>query len=108
MLRFLFDAKAVALCVELCHAVALRIVDVIAEDSGLSSLLHVLHALFQQLCEACTVEDVVAEYEAGAVVSDKFLADDECLCQSAGIRLLGILKPYAYVAAVAKQTLKHR
>ena len=71
-------------------------------------LLHILHAFLQQLCEACAVEDVVAKYEASAVIADKLLADGECLCQTAGIRLLCILKLHSHVATVAKQTLKHR
>ena len=108
MLRLLFDAKAVALCVKLSYAVALWVIDVIAEDSGLSFLINGLYALLQQLCEACSVEDVVAEYETSAVIADKLLADGESLCQAAGIRLLCILKLHSHVATVAKQTLKHR
>ena len=73
----LLDAEAVALGVELSHAVAFGVVHVVAEDGRLAVALHVLHALAQQLCEAGSVEYVVAQYEACAVVADKLFADDE-------------------------------
>jgi len=97
----LFDAQAVALRVEFGYAIALRVVHVIAEYGGLVFVLGGMNALRQQLGEPGTIEDIVAENETGTVIADKFLADDECLCQTVGTGLLGVFKSYAEVAAVA-------
>ena len=101
--RFLLDAQAVALAVELRHAIALRVVDIVAEDRRQSVLLGILHTLLQQTGESGAVEDVVAQDQAGAVVADKLFADDKGLCQSVGRRLLGILKMYAKLLTRTKQ-----
>ena len=108
MLGLLLDAETVAIGVELSHAVALGVVHVVAEDGRLAVALHVLHALAQQLCEAGSVENVVAQYEASAVVADKLFADDERLSQTAWIRLLSVFEAYAVVATVAQKTLESR
>ena len=50
-LRFFLDAQGLSVFVELHHAEALRVVDVVAEDRCQPMLLGVLHALFQQSCE---------------------------------------------------------
>ena len=45
--RFLLDAEAVALAVKLRHAIALRVVDIIAEDGRLVLSLCIAHALLE-------------------------------------------------------------
>ena len=50
--RLLLDAQAVALAVELCHSIALGIVDIVAKDRGQSVVLSILYALLEQAAEA--------------------------------------------------------
>ena len=52
------------------------------------------------------MEYVVAKHQTCSVVANEIFANDERLCKTVGRRLLGILEPYAIVAAVAKQTLE--
>ena len=49
------------------------------------------------------MEDVVAQHQTRAVVADELAADDECLRQAVGRRLLGVLEMHAVVRAVAEQ-----
>ena len=48
----LLDAQAVALAVELRHAIAFRVVDIVAKDRGQAVLLCILDALFEQCAES--------------------------------------------------------
>ena len=104
--RLLFDAEAVAFGVELSNTVAFGVVDKIAEDGSLAVLLGGTYTLAQQLAEACSVEDVVAQDQTGTVVADELFTDDESLSQSVGRGLLGVFEVEAIVAAVAQQTLE--
>ena len=85
------------------HAIALRVVDVVAEDGSLSVLLGVMDRLFQHAGEAAAIENVVAQDQAGAVVAYELLANDESLSQSVGRGLLGVLEAHAQLRAVAQQ-----
>ena len=108
LLRLLLDAETVAVPVELGHAVALGIGHPVTEDGGLLVLLGILHRILQQRGEAVAVEDVVAQDEAGAIVADELLPDDEGLRQTVGTGLLGILETHAVVGAVAQEALEPR
>ena len=77
----LFDAQAVAVLVEFCHAITLRVVYVVTEYAGVAFLCS-FHALLEQTGEACSVEDVVAQYKAYIVIANELFSDNECLCQS--------------------------
>ena len=103
LLRLLLDAQAVAVTVELSHAVAFGIAHPVAEYRGLPVLLGRADGFLQQSGQPAAVEDVVTQYEADRVVTDELLADDERLCQSVGRRLLGVLQPYSEVASVTQQ-----
>ena len=54
------------------------------------------------------MEDVVAQDKTCSVIANELLANDECLRQAIGRRLLGILKAYTIVTAIAKQALEAR
>ena len=106
--RLLLDAQAVALAVELCHAIALRIIDIIAKDRGETISFRILYALLQQTTEARTIEDIITQYQTGAVVANELLTDDEGLSQSVGRGLLGIFKTDTQVGAITQKTLEAR
>jgi len=108
LLRLLLDAETVAVPVELGHTVALGIGHPVAEDGGLAVLLGILHRILQQGGEAVAVEDVVAQDEAGAIVTNELFPDDEGLRQSVGTGLLGILETHAVVGAVAQEAHEPR
>ena len=103
---FFLDAEAIALAVELGHAVAFGVADPIAEHRGTAFFLGLADCLLQHGAEAGSMEDVVSEYQAGGIVADEFLADDEGLCQTVGTGLFGIFEPYSVIASVAQQTLE--
>ena len=100
--RFLFDAEAIAGGVELGYAVAFGVGDPIAEDGGLPAL-SVGDGGLQQAGEAVAVEDVVAQHQAGGIVADELLADEEGLRESVRRRLLRVFEAHAVVGAVAQQ-----
>ena len=54
-------------------------------------------------CKCIAVKDIVAQYQAGTVVTYKVLADNKCLRKTVGRRLLGILEMHAVIRPVAKQ-----
>ena len=99
VLGFLLDAQTVAVGIELGHAIALGVVDIIAEHGGLALLLGALDGILQHAGESAAVEDVVAQHEAGTVVADELFADDERLRQTVGRGLLGILEAHTQVFA---------
>ena len=101
MLGFLLDGETTTVGIELCHAVALGVVHVVAEHRGLTVLLGIDHALLQQRGEAGTMEDVIAQYQTGTVVADELLADDESLGQTVGRGLLGVFEAHTEVGTVA-------
>ena len=106
MLGLLLDGEAVAVLVELGHAVALGIIHPIAEHGGLFVFFRRTHSLTQHLAETVALEDVVAEHQTGAVVADEIRTDGERLSQAVGRRLLGVFEMHAVVAAVTQKTLE--
>ena len=106
MLGLLLDGEAVALPVELGHAIALGVVDPVSEDGGLGILLCRTDGLAQHLRESGAVEDVVAQHEAYRIVADELAPYDEGLREPVGRRLLGIGEAHTEIAPVAKQTLE--
>ena len=80
----LLNAETVAVLVKFCHTVALRIVDIITEDGGLTFLFCILYSLFQHTRKTTAVENVVAQYQTSTVVADKLLANDKGLSQTVG------------------------
>ena len=87
---FLLDAQAVALGVELGHAVAFGVAHPVAKNGGFLLLLGLANRLAQHGAQSVAMEDVVAQHEAGAVIADKLATDDEGLCQTVGRGLLGV------------------
>ena len=106
LLRFLLYAEAVAVLVELGHAIAFGVADPVAEDCGFILLLGRADGLPEHSGETCSMEDIVAQYQAGTVVTDEVLADGEGLCQTGGRGLFGILEMYTIVGAVTKEPLE--
>ena len=90
--------------VELHHAVALGVVDVVGVHHA---ALRVAVAL-QQVFQAGAVEDVVAEHERHFIVADKVGPDHERLRQPVGHFLHRVLEAAAQARAVAEQALKLR
>ena len=106
--RLLLNADAVAVRIELRHAVTARIADPVAEHSRLGIFLRRPDRLFQHRRKADAMEDVVAEHEAGAVVTDEFLADDEGLRKAVRRRLFRIVETDAVILPVPEQPLESR
>ena len=104
MFRFLLNRQAVARRIELCHAVALGVVDTVAEDRGLAILLGRADGLAKKTREARAVEDVVAQNQTHGVIADEIRADQESLGKTVRGRLLGIADANPVVGAVAQQT----
>ena len=108
MLGFLFQTGRFALVVKGDHSEAVGVLHGISPQRAHVFLLGSLDGVEQHLAETLAVKDVVAQNEAHTVLANKFLTDNECLCQSFGSGLFGILKPHADVPAVAQQPAKHR
>ena len=106
--RFLFDGEAVSVCIELGHAIAFGVAHPIAEYGGLLFFFGSTHGLAEHGGKPVSVENVVAQHQAGGIVTDELLADEEGLCQAVGRGLLGIFETHAEVAAIAQQTLEAR
>ena len=104
MRRFLFDRQAVARRIELRHAVALGILDTVAEDRSLAILLGRADCLAKKARETRAVEDIVPQNQTHGVIADEIRADKECLCKTVRGRLLGIRDTNPVVGAVAQQT----
>ena len=104
-LGLLLDGDGPALAVELHDAEALGVVHIVAEHGGAILLRHGLPQMGRQ---PGTVEDIIPQNHGAAVVADKFLAQDERLCQTVrrGLHLVG--KADTKLAAVAQQPLKVR
>ena len=82
MFRLLFDTQAVAALVKLRHAVTLGVTHAVAEHGRLAVLFGIHDSLLQHIVKSRTVEDVVAQYKTGTVVSYELFTDNESLCQS--------------------------
>ena len=86
--RFLLDRQAVARRIELRHAVALGILDTVAEDRSLAILLGRADCLAKKARETRAVEDIVPQNQTHGVIADEIRADKECLCKTVRGRLL--------------------
>ena len=84
--------------VELHHAIALRVVDVIAEDGR--AALEVGKGLVKAVA---AVEDVVAEDQRDRVLADEALGDQKRLGDALRLGLLAIINGQPPGAAVAEQ-----
>ena len=83
----LLDRDRLALGIELDHAEAFRIADMIPEHRRADLTVS---RIAQELSELGSVEDVVAEHECHAVAPDEILAYQERLCEPFGVRLDGV------------------
>ena len=106
--RLLLDAEAVAFAVELRHPVALRIADLVPEHGRLPIRLRRPHSLLQLPSEPASLEDVVSQHEARAILTDEVLPDDERLRQPIRRRLLSIFKTDSEVLSVPQKPLESR
>ena len=79
MLRLLFDTETIALLIELCNTITLRITYTITEDGSLAVLLSINNCLMQHLAKTSTMEDVIAQHKASRIITNKFLSDNESL-----------------------------
>ena len=105
MLRLLHDGDGLLVLVELDHAVAFRVVHVVAEHRG--TMLG-RSRLAQRAAQAIAVEDVVAQHQSARLAVDELLAQQERLGQAVGARLHLVGEAHAVLAAVAQQTLEVR
>ena len=101
----LLDGYGPAPRIELHHAEALGVVDVVAEDRGPTGL-GVLDGARQVAGQAVAVEDVVAQHEGARLAGDEVLADGEGLREAVGARLLGVGQVHAIARAVPEQALE--
>ena len=108
LLGFLLYADAVALFIELGHAVTLGVGDPIAKHSGFVFFFGSTYCILKHLGETIAVEDVVAQNETSAVVADELLTDDEGLGQTIGGGLFGVFEMDTIIGAVAQKTLEAR
>ena len=106
VLGLLLDGDGVEVLIELHHAEALGVVNVVAEDRGAPPLLGALHRAAQVAREAVAVEDVVAQHECAGLAGNELLADDERLGEPVWAGLLGVGQTHAEVGAVAQQALE--
>ena len=84
VLRFFLNREAIAVFVELGHAVALGVGHPVAEHRGFVFLLNVVYRIVEQLRKAVALENIVAKNKTNAVVADELLPYDESLCQAVG------------------------
>ena len=108
MLGLLLDGDRVESLVELHDAEALGVVDVVAEHRRPRARLGAGHRVAQALAQPVAVEDVVAEHERAGLAGDEGLADDECLGESVGARLLGVGERDPELRPVAEEPLEVR
>ena len=105
MLRFFLDGKRFAVFIEFHHAIFSGIADKIAENRR---TLFPLRCLTQHSGKALSIENIVAQNEGNAVVSDEIRADQKCVCQSAGRLLNRIGHRKSQLLACTEQFFKSR
>ena len=81
MRRFLLDGLGTPFFIKVNDPEALRIVDVVAKDSG---TFCAGGSFFQVLCEACAVEDIIAKDHCAGLAIDEFFPQDEGLREAIG------------------------
>ena len=100
--RLLFDGNRCAFPVKLHHAIAFRILHVVAKHGGAIGLLG---RLLQGLAQAVTMENIVPQDQADRVIADKLLTDKEGLSQPIWTGLYRILDTDAPLTAIAQNAL---
>ena len=63
---------------------------IIAEDRCPTLCAHVRDRFSQKLRQTVSVEDVIAQYQAGVVAAHEVRADDECFSKSVWLGLFAI------------------
>ena len=106
MLGLLLDGDGIVILVELDHAKALRIIDVIAKDRGALAVLGARNRASELLAKAVAVEDVVTEHERAGLSGAELLADDERLGKAVRRRLHLVGQMDAELAAITQKTLE--
>src|SRR5439155_26466733 len=98
-----FDRHGPAVRIEVDHAVALRVLDVIAKY-GCTAL-----ELRERATEGIrTVEYIIPQTECDVIVTNERLCNQECLSDAFGFELLAVFDHQAPLAAVAQQLAKAR
>ena len=92
MFGLFLDGNSVVVGVEFHYAEAFGVVYVVAEHGSAAISLGILDRLTQVAAKAVAIEDVVAQNQRTRLAGNKFLADDECLRQAIGRRLLRVGK----------------
>lgn len=101
--RLFFDGDGSVVVIKLHYAEALRVGYLVAEYGG---ALFPLGGGLQHVAQALAVVDVVAEYQAYAVIADEIFADDEGLGEAVRAGLFCVVEVNAPLAAVAEQALE--
>ena len=101
--RFFFQREHLALLVELRHAIALGVGDMVGKHAGACIALH---GTAQQLVEIMAVEDVVAQHQGAGRTVQKGLANQKGLRQAVRAGLHRVLQLDTPLAAIAQQLLK--
>src|SRR5918997_2415370 len=103
VLRLLFYADDTAVALELDHAVALGVLDVVAEDRRPAIPVC---GLPQGLAETLPVEDVVPQYQRDGLAANEVPPDDKGLGQPLGPRLHGVLQVQPPPGPIFQQLLE--
>src|SRR4030095_1623857 len=103
LLRFFLQTNCLALSVELHHAVALRVADLISKNAS-----SVLDGQSVPVKIEFPVENVVAQNERHTGGAEEFCTDQESLSDSFRLRLLGVFDANAKLRAVAQIIAQHR
>ena len=101
--RLLLDGLGTAFFIEVDNAEALRIVDVVAKNSG---PFRAGVGFFQVLCEACTVEDVIPQYHRAGLPIDELFSQDEGLREAVWKRLNLVGEVDAIARSVPQKSFK--
>ena len=105
MFRLLYDRDSLLVLVELDHAVAFRIIHVIAEHC--STMLH-CDSLAQGTPQPVAIKDVITQHKRARLAVDELLTQQERLCQPVRARLDLVGESHAILASIAQQTLEIR
>ena len=101
MSRFFLYGKAIAVLVKLCHAIAFRVTHPIAKHGGFSFVFCSIYRICKHGYKSITMEDVIAEHQTDSVITNKFLTNQESLCQPIRRRLFGIGKLHSEIRSIA-------
>ncbi|BAS17230.1 hypothetical protein AHiyo8_55330 [Arthrobacter sp. Hiyo8] len=102
VLRLFLQGNGFAIFIEFDHAVGLGILHPITKDRTAVDVC----MLPKLRSHALSVEDIVSQDEGNGFISDMFLAQDKCLGETVGRRLLDVGNVHAELGTVAKEPLK--